>query len=236
LVYDYTNQPDNRIKPGHTMKGLHVDSVIKSFGNKQILTDIFLSCSKGEIIGILGRNGTGKSTLLKIIFGSLQADNRFVRLNGKLAHSLFANRNFISYLPQENFLPNHIQIKDCISILCNKSNGDLLRDYYLIKPMLNKKCKQLSGGEKRLVEIFLIIYSRAEYVLIDEPFKGIAPIYIEDIKNRIVEQSENKGFLITDHDYRNILEIATKTLLLFDGGIKEIKTKSELKDWGYLTE
>lgn len=102
--------------------------------------------------------------------------------------------------------------------------------------MLDKKSKQLSGGEKRLLEILLIVYANSIYTLIDEPFNGVAPIYKEEIKKLIKEQSCNKGFIITDHDYRNIFDVATRIVIMYDGGIKEIKSKDELKYWGYIPE
>ncbi len=216
------------------MNGLHVDSVLKEFDSRQILTDIFISCKKGEIIGMLGRNGSGKSTLLKIIFGSLQADRKFVKVNNKLVTTLYENRKLINYLPQDNFLPNHSKIRNIISLFCNTTNAEFLFSHELIKPLLNKKSRLLSGGEKRLVEIFLIIYSDADFILIDEPFNGVAPVYREEIKKHIFQQSKYKGFIISDHDYFNILDIATKTILLHDGGIKEIRHIDDLKYWGYI--
>jgi len=215
---------------------MQVDSVIKSFGTKQVLTDVFLSCSQGEILGLLGRNGSGKSTLLKIIFGSLIADQKFVKIGNKIISGLFDNRNLVNYLPQHHFLPNHIKVTTIISLFCDKENVSSIKGNELIKPMLGKKSNQLSGGEKRLLEILLIVHSNARYILIDEPFNGIAPIYKEDIKDLIKEQSKNKGFIITDHDYRNILDIATRIILIHDGGTKEIKNKNELEYWGYIPE
>lgn len=218
------------------MKELHVDSVMKSFGNRQVLTDVFLSCSPGEIIGLLGRNGAGKSTLMKIIFGSMQADQKFVRVEDKIIKGISDNRNLISYLPQNHFLPNHVKISIIISLFCKKTNASLLKKHDLIKPMLNKKTWELSTGEKRILEIFLIIHSEAKYVLIDEPFNGVSPIYKEVVKNLIKEHSKTKGFIITDHDYRNILNISDRIILIQDGGTKEISRKEELKFWGYIPE
>lgn len=218
------------------MSKLHVDSVIKSFATKQILTDVFISCQKGEIIGLLGRNGTGKSTLLKIIFGSIQADSRFVKIGEKISSGLFDNRKLIKYLPQDNFLPNHVKVKTIIELFCDKNEAELIKKHDLVSPMLNRKSKLLSGGEKRLLEIFLIIYSDSAYTLIDEPFNGIAPVYKETIKELIKKQSVDKGFIITDHDYRNILDMATRIVMIHDGGTKEIKSKKELIEWGYIPE
>lgn len=215
------------------MDSLHVDSVRKSYGQKQLLTDIYLNCEQGEIIGLLGRNGCGKSTLLEIIFGSKSADEKFVKIGDKIIDKLSYNHNLIKYLPQNSFLPNHLKVDKIISVFNNNKNEATIKEHSLIKPMLNKKCYELSGGEKRLLEIYLIIYSDAKYVLIDEPFNGVAPIYKETIKALIRDQSKNKGFIITDHDYRNILNLATKVILLHDGGTKKITGKEELKYWRY---
>ncbi|HEY9114253.1 MAG TPA: ATP-binding cassette domain-containing protein, partial [Bacteroidales bacterium] len=128
------------------MNELHVDSVIKSFGTKQVLTDIFLSCSKGEIVGILGRNGSGKSTLLKIIFGSLKADTKFVKVGNKIINGVNGGRYLINYLPQDSFLPNHLQLKTIISLFCDAKNALLISENPMIKPFLKRKSKELSGG------------------------------------------------------------------------------------------
>jgi len=218
------------------MSKLHVDSIIKNFDTKQVLTDVFISCQKGDIIGLLGRNGTGKSTLLKIIFGSIPADNKFVKIGDKISSGLFDNRKLIKYLPQDNFLPNHVKVKTIIELFCDKNKAELIKKHKLIVPMLNKKSKQLSSGEKRLLEMLLIIYSDSTYSLIDEPFNGVAPLYKEEIKELIKGQSADKGFIITDHDYRNILDIATRIIIIHDGGTKELKSKKELIDWGYIPE
>ncbi|WP_044213685.1 ATP-binding cassette domain-containing protein [Flammeovirga sp. OC4] len=216
------------------MSKLHVDSIIKNIDSRQVLTDVFISCQKGEIIGLLGRNGTGKSTLLKIIFGSIPADGKFVKIGEKISNGLFDNRKLIKYLPQDHFLPDHVKVQTIIELFCDKHKADLIKRNELIAPMLNKKSKQLSGGERRLLEVLLIIHSESTFALIDEPFNGVAPIYKEEIKDSIKKQSLEKGFIITDHDYRNILDIATRIVIIHDGGTKEIKNKNELVDWGYI--
>lgn len=216
------------------MTDLHVDSIIKSYGTKQVLTDVFISCQQGEIVGILGRNGSGKSTLLKIIFGSLNSETKFVKVGNKVIRNLFDNRNLIKYLPQDSFLPDHLKLQTIIELFCEKKNVSKISENQLIKPILNRKCKEMSGGEKRIVEIFLIIYSKAKYVLIDEPFNGVAPMIKEEIKQKIREQSAYKGFIITDHDYHNIIDIATRKILIIDGGTKLINDACDLKKWGYL--
>ena len=131
-------------------------------------------------------------------------------------------------------MPGHLRIRTVISLFCDTINAELIISNDHIRPFLDKKTRQLSGGEKRLVEIFLILHSEAKYILIDEPFNGIAPIYKEEIKLLIKKISVNKGFIVTDHDYRNILDIASKTILIDDGGTKVITNKDDLVFWKYL--
>lgn len=217
------------------MHELHVDSVSKSFGANQVLTDIFISCKPGDLIGLLGRNGSGKSTLLKIIAGSLSADNKYIRVNGQNISSVSNCKRKIGYLPQQSFLPTHLKVNRIIDLFCTADVGSL-KDSPHVKPFLNSKSKELSGGERRMIEILLIIHSGVQYVLIDEPFNGVEPLHKEDVKNLIKEYSQGKGFIITDHDYKNILAIATKIIMLHDGSIKEIKAEEDLIKWGYIPE
>ena len=218
------------------MTKLHVDSVIKSYGSKQILTDVYLSCSQGEIIGLLGRNGSGKSTLLEVIFSAIKADNKFVKVGSKLIRGIEDSRNLIKYLPQDGFLPGHLKIKDVIQLFCDQKNAEKLCAKKVIQPWLNKKPAHLSSGEERLFEVLLILHSDAKYILIDEPFNGVAPLYRDEIKRLIKANTSTKGFIITDHDYRNILDLATKTIIMFDGGTKPITDDDDLRLWGYLSE
>lgn len=216
------------------MENLHVDSIIKHYGKFQILSDIFISCDKGEIIGLLGRNGSGKSTLLKIIFGSLHSDNKFVRVDNKLAKNPFINRKLINYMPQDSFIPKHIRINNVISLFCPKAASEIVKKDDFIKPLLYKKAGQISGGERKLLEIYLTVFSESKYALIDEPFNGMAPVIKDKVKDLITQQSKHKGIIITDHDYRNVIDIATKVILLYQGSTKQIQHLDDLKHWGYI--
>lgn len=216
------------------MNGLHVDSVTKSFDGKQILTDVYLGCKKGEIVGLLGLNGSGKSTLLQIIFGARKADTKFIRIDDKVITGSTKTTNPIKYLPQNHFLPKHLKVSTLIKLFCTPENGVRIKSHPVINISLHKKPLQLSGGERRLLEVLLLIYSNSEYTLLDEPFNGIAPVYKDEIKSLLKKQSREKGFIITDHDYRNILDVATRIILIHDGATKHIKNKDELIQWGYI--
>ena len=112
---------------------------------------------------------------------------------------------------------------------------------HVIKTLRIEKCADtqillVSGGERKRCNIGTELLTNPSILLLDEPFNGIAPIQRENIQEIIQEQSQFKGFIITDHDYRSILKIATKTILLHDGGTKIIHSNEELVEWGYLNE
>ena len=218
------------------MNTLHIDSVNKSFDNKKILSDIFFSCIKGKITGLVGRNGCGKSTLLKIIFGIETAQNKFILAGNKKINNLSDSRGVINYLPQENFLPNNVKIKTLINLFIDKKNRSVLIENIYIKPLLNKQNQELSGGEKRILEILLIIHSNVEFILLDEPFNGVSPIVKDYIINYLKEMKSLKGFIITDHDYESVINLADNIVFLKDGILKEIKKPGELVELGYLTK
>jgi len=174
--------------------------------------------------------------LLKIIFGSLPAESKFVRVNGTIVSTVSESKKKISYLPQNSFLPSHLKIKRMIDLFCEPDGMKLLESNHHVKPFLHRKSNELSGGERRIIEILLILSSSAEYLLIDEPFNGVEPLYQEEIKKIIRQHSRDKGFIITDHHYRSVIEIATKVMLLQDGSLKEIKAQDELIKGQYLPE
>ena len=215
---------------------LEVDSIIKSFDTKQILTDIYLKCYKGDIIGLLGRNGIGKSTLMKIIFGTLKADNKFIRINQEIIDKPYLKKNLIQYLAQNEFLPCNLTVKEVVGLYYKGQDYINLLGDIILQKVIDTKISNLSGGEGRYLEIKILLFSKAKFVLLDEPFNGVAPILIDSIKEIIRVQSKNKGIILTDHDYRNVLDVSNKCYLMFDGGLKEILDKNDLIEWGYTPE
>jgi len=213
---------------------LEVDSIRKEFGTNQVLTDISLKCQPGDIIGLLGRNGSGKSTLLKIIFGTLNTDYKFIRINDSILNQPFKTKNTIAYLSQDNFLPKNITVQDVVEIYSDDLDQKGFLEDEVLSKVLRTKIRNLSGGESRYLEVKLLLNLDTLFVLLDEPFNGISPLHVELIKKIIIDKSSKKGILLTDHDYRNVLDVANKYYLLFDGGLKSVKTQQDLIDWGYV--
>lgn len=215
------------------MSKLHIDSITKSFGKKDILKDIYLSCETGNICGLLGRNGSGKSTLFQIIFGTIKGDTQYIKFNDIILKNQSDRKNRIAYLPQHSFLPKNIKIKNLIDLFCAKENNSKITQSKFIQPFLNETPNTLSGGELRIVEVLLIIYSRAEFILLDEPFHSLSPKTVTEIKT-IIKQQTDKGFIISDHQYHDVLDISDNIFLLSDTHLKPIKDLTELKRFNYL--
>ena len=215
---------------------LEIDSVQKQFDYKLVLSDVYLKCVTSEIIGLLGRNGSGKSTLLKIIFGILDADFKFVRIDGIVKRTTSELFKEISYLSQDNFIPNHFSVKKTIDLTIDKHQVKLFYDDEMIKFISDKKIKHLSGGELRYLEIKLILFNPSKFALLDEPYNGLSPIMIDKINKLIVENSNKKGIIITDHNYENVIKISSRLILMKEGKTFSIKNKNELIEKGYLKE
>lgn len=213
---------------------LEIDSIIKRYDDKLILSDIYLKLKKGDIIGLLGRNGSGKSTLLKIIFGIEPSESKFVKVNDKV---LLKNKDVISqisYLDQQSFLPKNLSVKKVISLSISKEKSEEFCNDNLLKPIYSSKIRQLSGGELRYLEVKLLLYNESKFILLDEPFSGLSPLNIEIISNLIIKNSFQKGVVLTDHNYREIIKICDEIYLLKNGKNYQIKNTHELLEYGYI--
>lgn len=213
---------------------LEIDSVFKSYNNQNLLSDVYLKCQTNEIIGLLGRNGSGKSTLLKIIFGIVSAENKFVRINGIVKSRTSQLLKDVSYLPQENFIPNHLSVQKAIQLAIDKQNLNNFYEDEIIQAIKSKNIKHLSGGELRFLEIKIILNNESKFALLDEPFNGLSPLQIEKVIKLIQQNDSRKGIIITDHNYQNVLKVATKLNLLKSGKLHVINNNEELLLHGYI--
>lgn len=211
---------------------LKVESIELSYSGQKVLQDIYLECKATGIVGLLGRNGCGKSSLLKIIFGTLNPTFKHISINNKTIQKGYINR--IAYLPQHHFLPTDTTLKKLAQMLVEPQNWNDFVEHEICKKYLLKKANQLSGGEIRQLETLMILYSKANYILLDEPFIHLSPIQAEEFKGIIRKISQQKGIIVTDHQYQNILDISDKIVLLTNGCTKHIKNKDELVTLGYI--
>jgi lipopolysaccharide export system ATP-binding protein len=212
------------------------DSIRKAFGDKQVLTDIYLKCQTGDIIGLLGRNGSGKSTLLKILYGTLYTDYKHISVNEEILNQPFKRKGTVSFLYQDDFLPKNMTVKKAIQLFDHQLDDSEFSDDPVLSKVFNTKIRNLSGGEFRYLEIKLILSIDSQFAFLDEPFNGISPIHIDLVKDMIRKHSNKKGIILTDHDYRNVLDVANIYMILFDGGLKILNLKEDFIYWGYLPD
>ena len=150
---------------------LEISGIIKQSESRLLLSDVYLKCKTGETVGLLGRNGSGKSTLLQIIFGTMSAENKMIRINSSIYARPYLEGSQISYLPQKSFLPKVLNIRKLVNIFIEDKDAreTILRDERVAK-YLNKRASSLSAGELRYLEILLVINLPVRFVLLDEPF------------------------------------------------------------------
>lgn len=213
---------------------LEFDGIELSYGTTRILLGVYVKCAVGEVVGILGRNGSGKSSLFRVVFGSQSADHRSIRINGRPLPDDFIRRRMIGYLPQGNLIPPHVTIAKALSLF-GIERATLLSYFPEFDEQLGLRPDELSGGTRRVIELLLVLNSRSRFVLLDEPFSGVMPVHVEVIRKMIHDAKSVKGIILTDHLYRNVLSIADSLYVLANGSTHAIRTRDELVSRGYLS-
>jgi len=212
---------------------LEADGIQLEFGLRRLLSDVYIKCETGKITGLLGRNGQGKTCLMNIILGSLKSSVSSVRFDSKMIVNVSKRPDLLLYLPQFNFIPKSLKVKQVLDDF-RLSYQDFESRFPEFSEKRNAKVQQLSGGQWRTVEIYIIAKTRSLFAMLDEPFTHLNPIQIEKIKEFLQEEKANKGFLLTDHMYRHLLDVSDTVYLLKDGKTHLTKTVQDLDDLGYV--
>ena len=223
------------------MSLLSVKKLSKNIKNRNIIKDINFSINPAEIVGLLGPNGAGKTTTFYSIAGLIQPSDGEIFLNDVNITNMpmhLRSRHGISYLPQEASIFQNLSVEDNILGLAQLSmkHDEGLKDKYNkivedfnLSNILTQKGRELSGGQRRRVEIARCLVTMPKIILMDEPFAGIDPIAVEDIKkilNKLV--SQGISILITDHNVSAALEICSRGLILSEGKILAEGSTDEL--------
>ena len=214
---------------------LEVDSIILEFDTKRVLQDVFLKNETGKITGILGRNGTGKTCLMNIIYGELQTTNKSIRLDGTVISDAYRNPALIRYLPQFNFIPKNLKTKRIFKDF-NLDFSKFIKYFPEFEKYHNSKVKTLSGGEFRILEIYSILASTTKFCMLDEPFSQVMPVHVDTIKKVISEEKKNKGIIITDHLYEHIIDICDDIYVILNGKTYLTKDRNDLIKLGYINK
>jgi lipopolysaccharide export system ATP-binding protein len=210
---------------------LSASNLAKSFKGREVVRDVSLTIDQGEIIGLLGPNGAGKTTCFYMIVGLIRADSGNVTLQGSDVTELAIHeraRHGLSYLPQDSSIFRTLTVEENIlSILQTRSELssaerdsklEKLLDEFNITHIRKNKGMSLSGGERRRTEIARTLATDPKFILLDEPFAGVDPISVSDIK-AIIQQLKDRGIgiLLTDHNVRETLDICEKAYIVSEG-------------------
>ena len=231
---------------------LKINNISKAFKDKKIVSGISFEVNAGDIYGLLGPNGAGKTTTFYIIAGLLSSDRGQIILSGEDISAIpmhQRSKRGIKYLPQEPSIFQNLSVYENLYGLAelsfdNKRDIEIFIDNSMEEFNLSKisdlKGRQLSGGQRRKVELARTLAAEPKVILLDEPFAGIDPIAIEDIKNVLIKLLKRDiGILITDHNVRETLEICNKAAIISDGkviaeGNKESLISNEIVKKVYL--
>lgn len=213
---------------------IEIDNIELYFKEKRILNGVYLKAETGKVTGLLGSNGCGKTSLLKIVFGDLKPKYKLIRINSKPVLKPLYQTKLVSYLPQYNFIPNNLKIKNAFKFY-HVNWEDFITVFKQFQIYKNSKINRLSGGERRLIEAYLIIKNNSKIVLLDEPFSHLSPLHIDAVKSLIEEEKQRKIIIITDHMYRHIIDSSNSIYLLKNGCSKLINNIHELEDYKYLS-
>lgn len=212
---------------------LLVDSVHLEFDKLQVLQSAFITAQTGRVTGVLGRNGCGKSCLFKCIIGGIQPQNIFVRFNDEPETDYRHIGRRIKYLPQNIFIPGNISLGEAYELYGVDYDGLVAFDnkFHSYQRMTSG---QLSGGEVRIAEMYMVLNSGAEFCILDEPFSNVAPKYVEMMQQLIHTHKTTKGIIISDHMYEQVMDITDDLFLLRDGYTFPIKCREDLIHHGYI--
>ena len=212
--------------------GLQVTGLRKSYRKRIIIHDISLELRRGEVVALLGPNGSGKTTTFYSIAGLTSSDGGQVKIDGMDVTTMPMYRRArmgLSYLPQETSIFRGLNVEDNIKSILDISTPlkserqakleKLLSDFR-IEHLRRTPALALSGGERRRVEIARALATDPKYILLDEPFAGVDPISVNDVRNLVSElKSRSIGVLITDHNVRDTLKIVDRAYILHDGRV-----------------
>ena len=221
--------------------GLKIESLRNSYRKRLVISDVSMHLHRGEVVALLGPNGSGKTTCFYSIAGLVTPEGGRVSIDGRDVTRLPMYRRArlgIGYLPQETSIFRGMNVEDNILAVLELSMKDRVRRFERLEELLNEfsiehlrrsPALALSGGQRRRVEIARCLAANPKYLLLDEPFAGVDPIAVAEIRN-LVSDLKNRGLgvLITDHNVRETLDIVDRAYILHDGVVLRSGTAQEI--------
>lgn len=221
---------------------IRTSNLVKIYNERTVVNNVSIEVNKGEVVGLLGPNGAGKTTTFYMVVGLIRPNSGKIFIdNTDLTDMTMDKRakHGIGYLPQESSIFRKLSVEDNIKLVLELNDKlsrkekryklEELLDEFKIKKLRSTSAVSLSGGERRRVEIARALAASPEFILLDEPFAGIDPIAIGEIKDNIkLLSNRGLGVLITDHNPKATLSITDRAYLVFDGSINIQGTRNEI--------
>ena len=232
---------DPRFEVSDGEGGLKIESLRKSYRKRLVISDVSMHLHRGEVVALLGPNGSGKTTCFYSIAGLVTPEGGRVSIDGRDVTRLPMYRRSrlgIGYLPQETSIFRGMNVEDNILAVLELSVKDRDRRFERLEELLNEfsiehlrrsPALALSGGQRRRVEIARSLAANPKYLLLDEPFAGVDPIAVGEIRNLVSDlKKRGLGVLITDHNVRETLDIVDRAYILHDGMVLRSGTTQEI--------
>jgi lipopolysaccharide export system ATP-binding protein len=220
---------------------IRTEKLVKKYKNRTVVNEVSIEFTQGEIVGLLGPNGAGKTTSFYMIVGLIKPYSGRIFLNDQEITDLPMYRRAqlgLAYLPQEASVFRQLTVEDNIKAILEfggkskeeqRDKLESLISEFNIQKVRKNKGNNLSGGERRRVEIARCLASDPKFILLDEPFAGVDPIAVEDIQNIVAKlKDKNIGIVITDHNVHETLSITDRAYLLYEGRVLKSGTAEEL--------
>ena len=213
-------------------RGLTLNGLWFSYGAERVLGGVYLRVEPGDICGLIGRNGCGKSTALQVAAGQLKADSGIVEFDGRRFAGKRLHRRFamLAYLPQKPMLPPSMRVSSLAHL-----TG--LADHPVVTRTASQRVRELSTGEERLLTLLFVLSLDRPYYLLDEPFSGVEPLFIEDMMRAIRGAADRgAGVLLTDHYHQYVTALCSRAYLMENRQCRELQAPfaASLRDVGYL--
>lgn len=215
------------------MHTLDVNNLRLEYGFNRVLWNTCLHCETGQVVGILGRNGGGKSCLMKVIYGELLLKDQYVAIDGKALLTRERRSEDMHYLLQQNFVLPGLSVEQVFNDF-GADFGHFVKDFPDFEGTARKRMKAFSTGERRIIEVYVVLTSDSKFCLLDEPFSFMMPLHVQKMKEVICREKSRKGIVITDHYFEDVIDISDELFILRGGKTWRVKGREDLELLGYI--
>ena len=215
------------------MHTLDVNNLRLEYGFNRVLWNTCLHCETGQVVGILGRNGGGKSCLMKVIYGELLLKDQYVAIDGKALLARERRPEDMHYLLQQNFVLPGLSVEQVFNDF-GVDFGHFVKDFPDFEGTARKRMKAFSTGERRIIEVYVVLTSDSKFCLLDEPFSFMMPLHVQKMKEVICREKSRKGIVITDHYFGDVIDISDELFILRSGKTWRVNGREDLELLGYI--